>query len=217
MKRLATSDETATGVWTGSGRADDAANCHSRSGEQLAKALGTDTEKGLTWAEVKRREAAQPAEELQVSNVAARVLLNQLKGGVILVLLLATAVTWLLGHHDDSIGIGASVVFSIVCGFLTDYRAEKALAALQSLTAPTARVIREGLEHEVPAWTLQPGDIVVLSAGQVIAADGRLFDVRDLQVDRHGGAALSPTRTALVGAGNERRAQARLRRGLQVG
>ncbi|MGA7991054.1 MAG: ATPase, partial [Thermoanaerobaculia bacterium] len=93
------------------------------------------------------------------------ILWNQLKGGVIVVLSAATAVAFALGHTGDALAIGASVVFSVVFGFLTDSRAERALDALRTLSAPSARVLRGGLEREVPAGDLRPGDVVVLSAG----------------------------------------------------
>ena len=111
------------------------------------------------------------------------ILLNQLKGGVILVLLAATGVMFALGHFGDAAAIGASVVFSVVFGFVTDFRAERALDALRDLTAPLARVVRGGLELEVAAADLRPGDLLVLSGGQIIAADGRVASARDLQVD----------------------------------
>ena len=183
MSRSRTSNEPDLAAWTAPRVSQPGSDWHARSVEEVARALAADPDNGLTWAEAKRRGATQPAADVPPSSLAWRILLNQLKGGVIVVLLLATVVTWVMGHHGDSVGIGASVVFSVVCGFLTDFRAERALAALKSLTAPTARVIREGLEHEIPASTLQLGDVVVLSAGQIVAADGRLVEVRDLQVD----------------------------------
>jgi P-type Ca2+ transporter type 2C len=156
---------------------------HSRTPAEVATTFGTDLAKGLSWQDVERLDALRPASKAQGSWVALRILVNQLKGGVIVVLLAATAVSWLMGHRGDAIGIGASVLFSIFFGFLTDFRAERALAALKTLSARTARAIREGLEHEIPARAVHVGDVVVLAAGQVLAADGRLFDVRDLQID----------------------------------
>ena len=88
-----------------------------------------------------------------------------------------------LGHFGDAAAIGASVVFSVVFGFVTDFRAERALDALRDLAAPLARVVRGGLELEVAAADLRPGDLLVLSGGQIIAADGRVASARDLQVD----------------------------------
>jgi Ca2+-transporting ATPase len=108
---------------------------------------------------------------------------DQLKSGVILVLLAAAGIMLVLGHYGDAIAIVASVVFSVVFGFVTDFRAERALEALRNLTAPTVPVVRGGLEDEVPASDLRPGDLVVLCGGQIVAADGRITAARDLQID----------------------------------
>ena len=153
---------------------------HARSPAEVAAALHTDLARGLA------PDALPPLGDGEValaSRGAWGILFNQLKGGVILVLLAATGVMLALGHYGDSAAIGASVVFSVVFGFITDFRAERALEALRSLTAPTAHVVRGGLERELPARELRVGDLLVLSAGQIVAADGRLVEVHDLQVD----------------------------------
>jgi Ca2+-transporting ATPase len=112
-----------------------------------------------------------------------RILWTQLKGGVILVLLVASVASLLLGHISDAFAIMASVVFSVAFGFATDWRAERALEALRTLSAPTARVLRSGLESEIRTDDVRRGDLLILSAGQIVAADGRLAAVRDLQID----------------------------------
>ena len=153
---------------------------HARGPAEVAAALHTDLVHGLT------PEALPPLGDADVavsSRGAWSILFNQLKGGVILVLLAATGVMLALGHYGDSVAIAASVVFSVVFGFITDFRAERALEALRTLTAPTAHVVRGGLEQELPARELRLGDLLVLSAGRIVAADGRLVEVRDLQVD----------------------------------
>jgi len=71
----------------------------------------------------------------------------------------------------------------VVFGFITDYRAERALDALRTLSAPTARVVRGGLEREIPAEDLRPGDLLVLMGGQIVAADGRIAVAHDLNAD----------------------------------
>jgi len=68
-------------------------------------------------------------------------------------------------------------------GFFQEYRAEKALEALKKMAAHTATVIRGGVESEIPARELVPGDIVVLSVGDKIPADLRLLEAVNLQVD----------------------------------
>jgi len=123
------------------------------------------------------------AESAAIARAPWGIFFDQLTGGVILVLLAAAGVMLVLGHYGDTLAIMASVVFSVVFGFVTDFRAERALEALRNLTSPTVPVVRDGLEHEVPAIDLRPGDLVVLSGGQILAADGRITAARDLQID----------------------------------
>ena len=164
------------------GFADAAAAWHSRTVAEVAGALGTDVETGLPAAALPSRTRAAPSDEA-ASRSAGRILWNQSKSGVILVLLAATAGSFALGHAGDALAIAASVVFSIAFGFATDWRAERALAALRTLSAPTARVVRDGLEHDVPARDVRRGDLIVLSAGQIVAADGRLAAAHKLDID----------------------------------
>jgi Ca2+-transporting ATPase len=123
------------------------------------------------------------AESAAIARAPSGIFFDQLTGGVILVLLAAAGVMLVLGHYGDTLAIMASVVFSVVFGFVTDFRAERALEALRNLTAPTVPVVRGGLEHDVLATDLRPGDLVVLSGGQIVAADGRITAARDLQID----------------------------------
>ncbi len=147
----------------------------------MAAGLGTDLENGLAPGALPER----PPDDFADTDARGpwRIFWNQLKGGVILVLIAATAVMLALGHVGDALAIGASVVFSVVFGFITDFRAERALDALRTLSAPTARVVRGGLEREIPADDLRPGDLIVLMGGQIVAADGRIVVAHDLQAD----------------------------------
>ncbi len=164
------------------GAGDPAPSWHSRAVEDVARELRTDLETGL------RIEGLSPpllptASGLPGSRQIWRILWTQLKGGVILVLLVSSVASLLLGHLSDALAILASVLFSVAFGFITDWRAERALEALRSLSAPTARVVRGGLEREIRAADVRAGDLLILTGGQIVAADGRLAAVRDLQID----------------------------------
>jgi Ca2+-transporting ATPase len=154
---------------------------HALPAAEVVRALGVDPERGLAGGAA----AAAPAHDETTPSGRGTwtILIEQLTGGVILVLLAATAVMIVLGHYGDAAAIGAAVLFSIVFGFVTDVRAERALDALRQLTGRTARVVRGGLELEVAVGELRVGDLVVLSAGHIVAADGRIVAVRDLQLD----------------------------------
>ena len=156
---------------------------HALAPAEAASALGTDADLGLTWSRARASApgAAESGESLL--RAAGRILWNQATGGVILVLAAATVVSLLLGQAGNAVGIGISIVFAVFFGFVTDLRAERSLAALRSLNAPRARVVREGLEHEIPAAELAAGDVLILTAGQIVAADGRLAEASDLRID----------------------------------
>ncbi|HEY6909709.1 MAG TPA: cation-transporting P-type ATPase [Myxococcales bacterium] len=153
---------------------------HARDVAEIAEELRTDLDRGLS-TEVLPAAATEAVATMKRGPWP--IFVNQIKGGVILVLLAATGIMLALGHYGDAIAIGASVVFSVVFGFLTDFRAERALEALRNLTAPSARVVRGGLERELPVSEIRRGDLLVLSGGQIVAADGRIAAARDLQVD----------------------------------
>ena len=154
---------------------------HARSVEDVARELRTNPETGLSPEALPER----PADDSPADDRRGpwRILWNQIKGGVILVLIAATGIMLALGHAGDALAIGASVVFSVVFGFITDFRAERALDALRTLSAPTARVVRGNLEREIRTDDLRAGDLVVLAGGQIVAADGRIASAHDLQAD----------------------------------
>jgi Ca2+-transporting ATPase len=111
------------------------------------------------------------------------VLRAQFQNLLILILLIATAVSAYLGEVVEAIAIGVIVGFAILLGFVQEYRAERAIAALRKMTAPVARVLRGGTETEVPAQDLVPGDVVLLGAGDKVPADGRLVEAVNLKLN----------------------------------
>ena len=82
----------------------------------------------------------------------------------------------------DAIAITAIIVLDAVVGFVQEYRAERAMAALRALAAPTATVVRDGVPRVVPAAEVVPGDVVVLEAGRIVPADLRLIDAASLRM-----------------------------------
>jgi P-type Ca2+ transporter type 2C len=112
-----------------------------------------------------------------------RMLLAQFGDVMVLVLIGAAVIATVVGEAEDSIAIVAIVLLNAVLGFVQEYRAEQALAALGQLAAPTARVRRDGREHGVPAQELVPGDIVILEAGQIVPADLRVLHSQRMAVD----------------------------------
>ena len=109
--------------------------------------------------------------------------LDQFKDFMIIILLAAAVISGLIGDAADTIAIIVIVVLNAVIGFVQEYRAEKALAALKKMSAPSAVVVREGAHETVPAFALVPGDIVLLEAGNVVPADMRLLEAAQLKCE----------------------------------
>ena len=122
--------------------------------------------------------------ELEVAHRVSpwTILFEQFKNVLIVILLVATALSAFLGHGIEAIAITVIVLFAVVLGFLQEYRAERAIEALREMAAPTATVLRDGEETEVAARELVPGDVVILRAGNRIPADARLIEAVNLQI-----------------------------------
>jgi Ca2+-transporting ATPase len=152
--------------------------------EEIVEKLKTDSKKGLNEKEVKERlERLGPNELARASKAPVwKLFLNQFSDFMVLVLLAATFISGLLGEYADAVTIMIIVVVNAILGFVQEYRAERSIQALKQLTAPEARVIRNGQECRVPASELVPGDLVVLEEGDRIPADLRLLWTANLEI-----------------------------------
>jgi P-type Ca2+ transporter type 2C len=151
----------------------------------VAAALGTDPEQGLTTEEAARRlEATGPNALVEQAQPGPwRIFARQFANTMIVVLALACVVTIVVGDVKDTIVIGVIVVLNAVVGFVQEYRAEQAMAALKELSTGTARVVRDGAAMEVATPDLVPGDVVDLASGDVVPADLRLIEVQGLRIN----------------------------------
>jgi Ca2+-transporting ATPase len=111
------------------------------------------------------------------------ILLAQFQNALILILLVAVALSFFLGHIVEAIAIAVIVLFAVLLGFLQEYRAERAMHALRQMAAPMATALRDGQEVSIPARDLVPGDVIALSAGNKVPADARLVEAVNLQVE----------------------------------
>jgi Ca2+-transporting ATPase len=152
---------------------------------QAAVRLGADAEHGLTQAEASARLArAGRNEPVQPSRPRwPRILLRQFAGKLLLLLIVATGVSLLLGEWLNAGAIGVTVLISALFGFLNEYRSERAIAALHDLTARRAEVVRDGQREEILAAELVPGDLIVLDDGDIISADARVVTAHGLLVN----------------------------------
>ena len=142
-------------------------------------------EEGLTAQEAAQRLARHGPNELQAARQISpwEILIEQFKNVLIIILLIATALSAFLGEGVDAIAILVIVIFAVVLGFVQEYRAERAIEALKEMAAPTAAVLRNGEEEEIPAREVVPGDVIILRAGDKIPSDARLIESINLQVE----------------------------------
>lgn len=140
---------------------------------------------GLTTEEAALRLAKCGPNELRATRSVSpfEILFGQFKNVLIVILLVATALSVLLGHGLEAIAIAAIVLFAVGLGFIQEYRAERAIEALREMAAPTATVLRDGAERELPARELVPGDFILLSTGDKVPADARLVEAVNLQFE----------------------------------
>jgi Ca2+-transporting ATPase len=157
---------------------------HAMSSEEALKALNC-TEAGLNQAEAQKRLAEYGPNVLQKEKRASpiKMFFEQFTDILIIILLIATALSLAIGEVVDAIVIIAIVLATAVLGFVEEFRSEKAVEALRKMTAPTAVVLRDGKEVRVPSNEIVPGDIVLLFTGDKVPADARLIKSINLKVD----------------------------------
>jgi len=151
---------------------------HLLTAQAVAEALEVIPIAGLTGAQVRERLARFGPNSLpegrgpSVLTLAVR----QLRSLLVLLLLLAAVLSFVLGERSNALAIFVAVLLNAIVGFGMDFRAERALASLQALSAPNARARREGQQAQIPARDLVPGDVVLVEAGDRVPADGRVVD-----------------------------------------
>ncbi len=158
---------------------------HLLSPSDVATHLSVDPNAGLTPDEAARRIARYGLNEIRERPPRQLwcMFLDQFTDFMILVLIGAAIVSGIVGEPPDAIAIVGIVLLNGVIGFIQEYRAERAVAALKLLAASTARVRRGGHVAELSALQLAPGDVVLLEAGNVVPADLRLIETVQLKVD----------------------------------
>lgn len=152
---------------------------------------GVDPPRGLTSAEAAARLARVGRNELPASppTPAWKRFLAQFEGPLTMLLLFATVVSfiaWLIERETaipyETITILAIVILNAVLGYVQENRAEQAVAALRAMSAPTARLLRDGRQAVVPAAEVVPGDILLIEEGDTLPADGRVIESIALRV-----------------------------------
>ncbi|RLE95203.1 MAG: ATPase [Thermoprotei archaeon] len=141
--------------------------------------------KGLSEEEAKRRLELYGFNEIPERRKRGPldIFIDQFKSILVLLLVVTTIVSFLLGEVKDAFAILAIVIINTILGFIQEYRAEKSVEMLKKLAAPKATVIRNGIEKIIPAREIVPGDIIVLKAGDRVPADARVIEAMNLRVD----------------------------------
>ena len=157
---------------------------HSLEVAAILEQLETNQTTGLTGPVAAQHLERDGPNELLEAGVKSPwlILLEQFTGTMVIVLIVAAVVSLLLGEYVEAIAILVIVILNALLGFTQEYRAEKAMAALKQLSSPNVQVKRDGQVLKLPARDLVAGDIVTLEAGNLVSADGRLFESANLRV-----------------------------------
>ncbi len=158
---------------------------HSQSIETVAAQLKTKLDAGLTAADAQTRLTQLGPNELREKPPTPfiKLVLAQLNSFVVILLIVASVISALLGDWVEAAAIMAIVVLNAVLGVVQESRAEAALAALKKMSAPEADVIRDGHRQKIPGRDLVPGDVVLLEAGNFVPADLRLIERVNLKIN----------------------------------
>ncbi len=146
--------------------------------------MKVDSSRGLNGRDAAERLRKHGPNELIDRGVKSpwAILWEQLTGIMVVILIIAAVISIFLREYTDAAVIMIIVAINAILGFTQEYRAEKAMAALKRIAAPTVRVRRDGETHEIPARELVPGDIVIFEAGNIVPADCRLVEEFNLRV-----------------------------------
>jgi len=138
---------------------------------------------GLSTQEAASRLAANGPNELKEGKRLSpfKMFLGQFKSLIIWILIAAGLVSGILGEMLDAFAIFAIVILNALIGFYQEYKAERSILALKKMTAPHAKVKRDGQHTTIPALGIVVGDIITLEAGDVVAADARLINTASLK------------------------------------
>ncbi len=140
---------------------------------------------GLSSEEAKKRLLEYGPNELteKKKKTPFMMILDQFRDFMIMVLIAAAVIAGIVGKPTDAAAIITIVLLNAVIGFIQEYRAEEAMAALKKMAAPSSTVLRDGMPATIAASEIVPGDIVLLEAGQIVPADMRLGESASLKIE----------------------------------
>lgn len=153
--------------------------------EEVLKEQNVDPSKGLSLSEVAARTEKYGLNKLEEEKKKSIVVLflAQLNDPLIFILIIAAAISGIMGELNDTVIIGLVVLLNAVIGVSQEAKAEKSMEALKKLSSPKAYVLREGQTVELDSSEIVPGDVIILDAGRYIPCDLRLVESANLQVE----------------------------------
>ena len=159
--------------------------------EEVLRKLKTDRKRGLSLNEIKERQIKYGKNKIKDKPKESFIIkfIKQFNDFMIIILIIASilsaAISFFQGENDyiDSIIIIAIVILNALMGVIQESKAEKSIEALQQMTPPKAKAIRDGITNEINAEDLVPGDIVILEAGNYVPADGRIIESFNLKIE----------------------------------
>ncbi len=153
--------------------------------DDLYSELQTNPETGLTTETAETAFSKYGPNELkeEAKKSMAAKLLEQFKDPLIIILILASIVSAFLGDYIEAVIIIAIVIINAALSLYQEGRAEQAIEALQKMSSPNAKVIRNGTEQSIPSNRIVPGDLIRLETGDIVPADLRLIDSTNLKID----------------------------------
>ena len=142
-------------------------------------------ENGLTQAEAKQRleKFGENALKEGKKKTALQVFLEQFKDLLVIILIVAAIISMVSGNVESTVVIFVVIILNAVLGTVQYVKAEKSLDSLKALSAPHAKVLRDGVKTEILSKEVVPGDILLLEAGDMVVADGRILNYYSLQVN----------------------------------
>jgi P-type Ca2+ transporter type 2C len=157
---------------------------HTLESDSALKELNVDPALGLSTSQAAERLAIHGPNELieKEGRTPWQILWEQVTATMVLILIAAAVIAGFLGDTKNLVAILSIVVLYALLGFIQEYRAEKAIAALKKLSVPNVRVLRNGKLVECSAHELVPGDILLLETGNVVPADVRLLEAINLRI-----------------------------------
>ncbi|HPH46474.1 MAG TPA: cation-translocating P-type ATPase [Chryseolinea sp.] len=153
--------------------------------DEIAQLLQVNQQNGLTKDEVNKRIDAyglnQYTEQKQKSIFL--IILEQFKSPIVVLLVMASAFSFFFGHWLEGFSIMGVIFITAALGFVMEFQARKSMNALKEMDVSVSKVLRDSTQQEIPSDQIVPGDILLLEAGDIVPADGRIFELNQFEVD----------------------------------